>query len=375
MKSQFLSARFARYLCTSTVLTSLTLGFFPTHATAGEAIKLDVQGQIRHELSLRADDPATGEDESAQATGNAIVVQRMNLGARAKHDGWRGRLLFAVGRGKTRLLTGQVGRKLGDHFAVTVGQTKRLLSAAYRDSSRHQRLPERVSLADGFDGERDIGVVVRFRPIGKRLDIHVAAWNGAGANVVGNETGRPMLEARIDGQIVGSVDPEAAKIGNRFGMRAGVAGVVGQRSAVRSGSKGALTLVDDHVGFSAECAVRLARVEARFEALWLRDAPVDARSDQRTPLPVSRNDQLGLWAQLAWQPTRRWEFVARWARHDKNRDDSDRDENVVEAGASFRPDGDDDVKLQLAWRQERDLRPASVVYVRNSVTTQLQLIF
>ncbi|MEY3014444.1 MAG: hypothetical protein RIT45_3179 [Pseudomonadota bacterium] len=357
-------------------LAAVLVGLAVPHSAAADKpdVRLDVHGQVRHIVAGAVDDPATGDDESALPTRNELLLRRLRLGAKAKRGDVRARLLFAVDRGKPRLLTGTLRWKLRRGLDLELGQHKRLLSQGYLDSSKHQRLPERAELHDDFGGNRDIGLSLRIRPT-RRLDLRLAVWNGAGANVVGNDTGRLWVEGRGTLRLGSRFSTEDARIGKRFAALLGLAGVSGRKSAVRSDKNGLLTRADDHLGASAFLALRWRRVEARFEVLWSSDTPVDARNDTSTAFGLTATSQLGAVAQIAWQPFATVELVARYAHHDVDRDDPDRWGRVLEAGVGWRPDKDDARKLQVAVQQEQDGRKGGQTYDRLRLLTQLQWSF
>lgn len=359
----------ARAVAVAVVVAATTA---PAAATAASSpVELGLHGQARHIVGPAADDPATGEDEGALPARNELQLRRLRLGAKARRGPLRARLLLAVDRGKARLLTGTLRWRLRDGLDLEVGQHKRLLSQGYLDSSSHQRMPERAELYDAFAGERDIGASLRLRPH-RRLDLRLAVWNGAGPNVVGNDTGRLWVEGRIDLGLGARFDLEDPQIGRRLAARVGVAAVSGRRSAVRSDKTGVLTRADAHLGASGHVALRWQRIELRGEVLWQRDEPIDARTAPTTALALSDVPQLGLVAQLAWQPLPELEVAARFARHEADRHDADRWTQWLELGVGWRPGRDDDRKLQLAVQRERDGRSGGQTYDRLRVVTQLQ---
>lgn len=351
--------------------SALLCWLVPGVAAGKTSLDLGAHGQVRHVAGPAVDDPATGEDESALPARNELLLRRLRLGASLRQGDLRAKVLFGLDRGKPRLLTGSLRWRLDKRLDLELGQHKRLLGQGYLDSSRHQRLPERAELYDDFGGNRDIGLSARFRPM-RRFELRLAVWNGAGANVVGNDTGRPWVEGRATLWLGRRFSTEDATIGRRPGLMLGVAAVQGHASAVRSGKSGLLTRADSHVGASSFVALRAFRVLAQVEVLYSQDDPIDARADQSTTLDVASVSSLGVVAQLAFQPVPTWELAARYAFQDPNRDDPDQLGNTIEFGVGWRPDRDDDRKLQLAVQREHDGRPNGQSYDRWRVMTQLQ---
>ncbi len=357
-------------------LPTMALAADPTpDADGGEEktrLRVGMQGQLRFRAGPAADDPATGVDEGQEPAVQEIVLQRLRLRVRARHEDYVAKMTFAVDRGKPRLLTGSLRRDLGRHLHVEVGQTKRLLAQAYIDGSAHQRLIERPRLTESFAGERDIGTVLTLQSADRRMQAHIAAWNGAGPNVVGNRTGAILGEVRLDLQLFDRLDLEQPTIGKRLAVRLGVAGAAGRRAAERSDNNGLLTRYDETLAASGALAVRFARVEWRTEALWTSAAPVDARTVRATPLDLSTVAHLGLYSQLAVQPAKRWQLAVRGERHHRDRDDPSAVDDILDVGITYRPKSDDRRKLQIGWQHRWLGRPLDAVRIEDRFEMQLQ---
>lgn len=360
------TARWALLACVAASLVGRPGGAEPVETS------LSLMGQVRHLAEPAVDDPATGDDESLQSDRHDFTLRRLRIGAGARKGEIAAKALVALDRGKVRLLTGAVTLRLPSKIRLTVGQTKRLLAQAYLDGAAHQRLIERAALSDSFGGERDLGAVASWRGLGKRLEVRLAVWNGAGPNVAGNSVGMPWFEGRIDGQIGARVDVEEPEIGKALGLRLGAAASWGRLAAERSDSNGLVTRYDNQVAASATAAVRWAGLELRVEGLSRSDAPVDARTNASGPLPVATVQQLGVWGQLAWQMARHWQLAARVEHHVRDLDKDDRWGRRVDAGVSWRPDRDDDLKVQLGWQRRDEGRSGGTSLVTQRLQLQLQ---
>ncbi len=333
---------------------------------------LSLMGQLRHQAEPAVDDPATSADEGAGPDRHDFTLRRLRLGGAARKGDVSAKVLVALDRGKVRLLTGAATLRLPSKVRLTVGQTKRLLSQAYLDGSAHQRLIERAALSDSFGGERDIGAVVSWRSDDKRVEARLAVWNGAGPNVAGNTVGLPWFEGRIDAQIGARVDVEDPEIRDDLGLRLGAAASWGRLAAERSDASGLVTRYDNQIAASATAALRAAGVELRVEALTRRDAPVDAREAASGPLEVATVQQVGVWGQLAWQVAKRWQLAARVEHHVRDLDNDDRWGRRIDAGVSWRPERDDDLKLQLGWQRRDEGRGGGTSMVTQRLQLQLQ---
>lgn len=315
--------------------------------------------QLRYGLQLADDDPLTAEDESSLPWSQQMTLRRARLKFRFKRDGLRLKAHVALDKANPRLMSLYLDLKGPWGLKVRAGQSKRLLTRAYLDSSSHQRLVERSKIGDEIGSNRDIGVVISRGALRERLVWSLALWNGQGANALSNSVGRVLIESRAEATLGGKFSTEDPVIGRRLGVKVGGALAHGSIAALRKTGGQVLTRYDQSVAWSCFGAVRGWGVELVAEALWHDRAP-QAETVTATALTeagVSSTSEGGWSVQVAWQPPvfrQRLEVSARLWRWRDDRAQLDDVHDRWTAGLSWRARGDD-LKLQLQgqWRHRR----------------------
>ena len=344
-------------------------------ATAGAKVKVGGQLQLRYGAEMLGDDPATALDESADAWGQSLSIRRARLKASAKRGRFTLRTHLAFERADPRVLSLFLKFKGPWKLRFRVGQTKRLLTRAYLDSSVHLRLVSRSVVGEEVASNRDVGVVVSRRFFGDRVSSSLALWNGQGANTFGNAIGRFMVEGRVEFAIGARFSTEDQVIGRAPGLLFGGAASSGSVQASRQSGGEQITRYDDTLAWSAFAALRGWGAELVVETVSHDRAPVAANDGvDLAAMGVIDVKQAGWSARAAWQPAGlngRLGFVGRWSRWLKRRDDPNEGTDRLMAGVTWRLQGDE-LKLQLQLERRADRRADMADYVRHRAMLQLQ---
>lgn len=115
--------------------------------------------------------------------------------------GYRVQLDF--GQGRAELLDYYVDGKLPHGFTIRGGQFKVPFSRSFLNSAEALSFVERSVATEEFRYDRDLGVIVTWSGLGKRLELTLGLLNGAGRNVRGNDNIDPLLVARASAGVLG----------------------------------------------------------------------------------------------------------------------------------------------------------------------------
>lgn len=365
--------RFTLIVC-SVIITSLIAPDGATAKSDGARVKVGAMLQVRHAYELPIDDPSTGADEGAADPVNSFLLRRGRIRLQVKRDGLKLKGGFGFSKDEPRLLSLYLQAKLPGDVVVRVGQTKRLLTQSYLESSATQRLIERAAIGDEVGSNRDVGLRLRRQFFGKKLDLQAGIFNGNGPNTVANDTGGFLLEGRVDVHLLRRLDLTDPSINRKLAIVVGGAFSRGAVTAARFKGGEQLTKVDISQAWSVHAAIRWQRVELRAELLSHDKTPEDARADTSSPLGVDGKEEGGWAVQLAWQPPlrqRRLELSARLNRWEDSRGDVDTRSDELEACVGWRFIGDR-LKLQAVWRDKTKHRAGGVSFVERRVQLQLQ---
>ncbi|HAN31039.1 MAG TPA: hypothetical protein DCQ06_05525 [Myxococcales bacterium] len=357
------------------IVPALTLIPLVYASPVNAKIRVGAQAQVRYEADLPSDDPATASDESASGWGQDIRLRRARLKLSAKKGRLKLRAHLAFEKANPRLLSLYLRVRGPWGLRVRLGQSKRLLTRAYLDSSAHLRLVSRSIVGEQVASNRDIGVVVTRRFFSRRLQTKFAIWNGQGANVWQNAIGRFTTEGRVELNLWGALSTEDDRIDDRFGALMGGGIAYGSIQASRQQGANELTRYDQRLSWSGFVALRSHGVELVTEAVWHQRTPVAAQANvDLVSAGVLEIDQFGYSVQLAWQPPRldkRLELTARWSSWQDDSTDGNEGAERLLAGVGWRLQGDE-VKVQLQLERRLQRRSQVADYLRHQLTLQVQ---
>lgn len=195
-------------LVVSATIISLVTGLSTATAAvptkANKSLKIGAHLQTRFAYS----DELTPPTPSFQA-------RRVRLNGKWQTGALKLTLKVAFEEGQSRLMNAYGTLALNKRVSVRVGQFKRTTNLDYLISSYGQRIYERSTIGNKIDSQRDIGVAMRGRWLGKMLDTSIAVFNGNGGGTAGNSDTDLRYEARVEGHLGRRVRYEKRRIGNK----------------------------------------------------------------------------------------------------------------------------------------------------------------